>query len=94
MYRKIDLSTVDKGVISEAAMGTEIEVTTIDNKTLKLKIPAGTQPNAKFRFKGYGLPHMNGGGRGDAYVKILPLVPKKLNKKQKELINELSKTGL
>jgi len=79
---------------TEAALGTEIEVPTIDNKTLKLIIPAGTQPNAKFRFKGYGLPHMNGSGRGDAYVKISPLVPKKLNKKQRDLVNELAKTGL
>ena len=79
---------------SEAALGTEIEIPTIDNKTLKLKIPPGTQPNAKFRFKGYGLPHLNGGGQGDAYVKINPVLPKKLNKKQKNLINSLAETGL
>lgn len=80
--------------ITEALLGTEIEVPTIDQKTLKLKIPAGTQPNAKFRFKGYGLPHMNGSGRGDAYVKVSPLVPQKLNKKQKDLVKELAETGL
>ena len=79
---------------SEAVLGTEIEVPTIDKKTLRLKIPPGTQSNAKFRFKGYGMPHMNANGRGDAYVKIAIAVPKKLNKKQKALMKEISDVGL
>ena len=79
---------------SEAALGTEIEVPTIDKKTLRLKITPGTQNNAKFRLKGYGMPHMNGKGRGDTYVQVTIKVPKKLNKKQKELIQELAETGL
>ena len=72
----------------------EIEVTTIDKKTLRLKIPPGTQSNAKFRFKGYGMPHMNGNGRGDAYVEITIAVPKKLNKSQKEAIETLRRLDL
>ena len=79
---------------SEAALGTEIEVTTIDNKTLRLKITPGTQNSAKFRLKGYGMPHMNSKGRGDTYVQVTIKVPKKLNKKQKELVQELAETGL
>ena len=79
---------------SEAALGTEIEIPTIDKKTLRLKIPPGTQSNAKFRFKGYGMPHMIGNGRGDAYVQITIAVPKKLNKKQKALMKEISDLGL
>ena len=79
---------------SDAVLGAETEITTIDQKLLKLKIPPGTQSNAKFRLKGYGLPHMNGGGRGDAFAEIIITVPKKPNKKQKQLLEELSKTGL
>ena len=79
---------------SEAALGTEIEVPTIDQKKLRLKIPPGTQNNAKFRLKGYGLPHLKGGGRGDAYAEISILVPKKLNKKQKSLLGSLAEEGL
>ena len=79
---------------SDAVLGTEIEVPTIDKKLLKLKIPAGTQNNAKFRLKGYGLPHMNGQGRGDAYAEISIQVPKKLNKQQKALVESLKKEGL
>lgn len=79
---------------SEAVSGTEIEVPTIDKKTLRLKIPAGTQGKARFRMKGYGMPRMNGGGRGDSYVEIAVAVPKKLNKKQKALIKEMAEAGL
>ena len=79
---------------SEATLGTEIEVTTIDNKTLRLKINPGTQNNAKFRLKGYGMPHMNGKGRGDTYVQVTIKVPKKINKKQRDLVQELAETGL
>lgn len=79
---------------SEALLGTEIEVPTIDKKTLRLKIPAGTQSNGKFRLKGHGVPHMNRSGRGDAYVRVNVAIPKKPNKKQKALAEELAEAGL
>ena len=96
VYRRVDddLYFKQKLKFSESALGTEIEVPTIDQKTLNLKIPAGTQDNAKFRLKGYGLPHMKGGGRGDAYAEISIAVPKKLNKKQKSLVKSLKEAGL
>ena len=79
---------------TEAALGTEIEVPTIDKKTLRLKVPPGTQNNAKFRLKDYGIPHMNGRGRGDAFVSINIEVPRDLTKKQEETIKKLSELGL
>ncbi|MFC1534429.1 DnaJ C-terminal domain-containing protein [Thermodesulfobacteriota bacterium] len=79
---------------SEAVLGTEIEVTTIDKKRMRLKIPPKTQSNAKFRLKGYGMPHMNNKGRGDAYVVVNISVPKRLDKKQKALLKEISEAGL
>jgi len=79
---------------TEAALGTEIEVPTIDKKTLKLKIPAGTQGNARFRLKGYGMPHMGEKGRGDAFVVINISVPKELDKRQKDILKKASETGL
>ncbi|MBW2031412.1 MAG: DnaJ domain-containing protein [Deltaproteobacteria bacterium] len=79
---------------SEAVLGTEIEVPTIDNKTLKLRINPGTRDNAKLRLKGYGMPRMNGNGRGDAYVQINIDIPKRLNKKQRALLKELADAGL
>ena len=79
---------------SEAVLGSEIEVETIDEKRWKLKIPPGTQDNSKFRMKGQGLPHMDGSGKGDAYAEIKIDVPKKLSKRQKELVEALSQEGL
>jgi curved DNA-binding protein len=79
---------------SDAVLGTEIEVPTIDKKLLKLRVPSGTQNNAKFRLKGYGMPHMNGQDRGDAYAEITIEVPKKLTKKQKAIVESLKKEGL
>jgi|WetSurSiteA1Bulk_404760.scaffolds.fasta_scaffold27812_2 curved DNA-binding protein len=79
---------------TEAALGTEIEVPTIDKKTLKLKIPAGAQGNARFRLKGYGMPHMNDKGRGDAYVIISISVPRELDKRQKDMLKKAAEIGL
>jgi len=91
---KNDLYFKQQIKFSEAVLGTEIEIQTIDKKRLKLKIPPGTQNNARFRFKGYGLPHMKGHGRGDAYAEITVQIPKKLNKKQKPLVKSLAEEGL
>ncbi len=79
---------------SEAALGTKIEVPTIDGKRLSLKMPAGSQGGSKLRLKGYGMPSMDGRGRGDAYVKIHIAVPKKLNSKQRAIVQELKDVNL
>jgi curved DNA-binding protein len=79
---------------SQAVLGTEIEVPTIEGKWLKLKIPPGTQNNAKLRLKGCGMPHMNGQGRGDAYAEISIQVPKKLSKNQKAALKNLADADL
>ncbi|MBN2419072.1 MAG: DnaJ domain-containing protein [Deltaproteobacteria bacterium] len=80
--------------LTEAVLGTEIDVPTIDKKTLRLKIPPGTQNNAKFRLKGYGIPHINTNERGDAYVSVNIETPKTLTKKQEEVFKKLSELGL
>ncbi len=79
---------------SEAALGTNLEIQTIDGKRFNLKIPSGTQCNTKFRLKGHGLPHMKGDGRGDAYAEIVVDVPKKVDAEQKRLIKSLSELDL
>ena len=70
VFRRVndDLYFKQKIKFSESVLGTEIEVPTIDQKTLKLKIPPGTQDNAKFRLKGYGLPHMKKDGRRETHL--------------------------
>ena len=80
--------------LSEAILGTNISVPTLSGKELKLKIPAGTKHKTKMRLSGHGLPHMHGKGQGDLYVNIHVNMPKRLNKKQKALIEQLAETGL
>lgn len=75
---------------SEAALGTTIEVPTLDGKA-KLKIPAGTQPGTVLRMKGKGIPDVHGYGHGSQNVKVAVQVPEKLTKKQKELLKQFDK---
>jgi curved DNA-binding protein len=78
---------------TQASLGTTIEVPTL-NGIKKVKIPAGTSGNTKLRLKGEGMPHLKGRGHGDAYVRIVVKVPKKLTSKQRELVEDLAKEGL
>jgi len=79
--------------VSQAILGTTIEVPTIDGSVKRVKVPAGTQPNTKIRLKGCGVEGLKG-EKGDQYVKISVHIPKKLTSKQEELIRQLAKEGL
>ncbi len=70
---------------SQATLGAEIEVPTIDGN-VTYNIPAGTQPGTTFRLKGKGVQRLQREGRGDQMVKVTVDVPKNLNKKQKEAL--------
>ncbi len=86
--------TLDKEIkISEALLGTTIEVPTLDGSK-HIKVPPGTQSHSRIRLKGFGLPHFQGGGRGDEFVRILIKHPKSLTEKQKKLAEEMKKEGL
>jgi len=77
--------------IADAALGTSLEIPTIDGAKAKIKIPAGTQSGKQFRLKGKGMPYMRGSGNGDLYVQINTEVPVSLNKEQKELLEKFRK---
>lgn len=77
---------------SQAASGDVVEVDTVDG-SVKLRIPAGTQPGAVIRLRGKGVSHLRGSGRGDHYVRILVMVPRHLTRRQKELLEEFSAIG-
>ncbi len=75
----------------QAALGSELEVPTLDGRG-DLKIPHGTQPGDVLRMKGMGFPHLNGYGRGDQLVRIHIEVPKRLSSEQEELLRKFAKT--
>ena len=74
--------------IADAALGTTIEIPTIDGKKAKIKIPDGTQDGKQFRLKGKGMPFMRRGDFGDLYVQIKTEVPVYLNKEQRNLLEK------
>ena len=77
--------------IADAALGTTIEIPTIDGKKAKIKIPDGTQEGKQFRLKGKGMPFMRKGDYGDLYVQVKTEVPVFLNKEQKDLLERFRK---
>jgi len=60
----------------------------------KVKVPAGTQSHTKMRLKGLGMPHFQGEGRGDEYVKVIVKIPRRVSEKSRGLIQELAKEGI
>lgn len=85
-----DIITEEEISYPDAALGKELSVETIDG-SVKIRVPAGAQPNTLIRLSGRGVQRVRGGGRGDHYVKIKIVVPKKLTHKQKELLEALQK---
>ena len=77
--------------LAQAALGSEIEVPTLDGEE-KLRIPAGTQPGRVFRIRGKGVPHLRRNGRGDQLVVISIDIPKSLTPEQRDLLEKLSET--
>ena len=92
--REGDDITVEKEIsFSEAALGTHIEVPTLEG-TKKVRVPPGTQSHTKMRLRGLGIPHFQGTGKGDEYVKVIVRVPKRVTDKTRKLIEELSREGI
>ena len=76
----------------DAALGCEITVPTLEG-TEKIKVSSGSQPNTIIKLKGKGVTHINSRGKGDQFVRIVVNIPTKLNKHQKNLLDEFQKTS-
>lgn len=77
--------------ITQASLGSEVLVPTIENKKVKVRIPPGTQTGKVLRLKNEGVPYLNDRTRrGDMYIEILVEVPDRLNQRAKTLLKELS----
>ena len=79
---------------SQVALGGEVEISTLDGKSILLKIPSGTESGKVLRLSGKGIPHFSSYGQGSLYVKLVVRTPQKLNKTQKELLEKLAKEGI
>ena len=72
------------------ALGGTIKVPTLNGRE-EVHVPAGTQPGARFKLRGKGMPNVSGRGHGDLHVIASVAVPKKLTKDQQHLLEELAK---
>ena len=76
----------------QAALGTEIDVPTL-NGTRSLRIPKGTESGDVLQIKGEGFPKLGSGMRGDLLVQVFVKTPKKLTKRQEEILQEFERIG-
>jgi molecular chaperone DnaJ len=75
--------------VTQASLGADIQVSTLDSKTIKVRIPPGIQNGKLLRIRDEGVP--NGGRRGNLYIKVIVQIPAKLSKRGRELMEELSR---
>jgi molecular chaperone DnaJ len=76
--------------VAQAALGTRIAVPTVDGDE-EVEIKPGTQPGTELRLRGKGVPHLRrAGSRGDLHVFVNVIVPTKLSKRERELLEELA----
>ncbi len=76
--------------LSNAALGTTVEVPSIDGGRSKIKIPSGTQHGKQFRLKGKGMPVLRRNIFGDLYIRVVTQVPTNLSKRQREILEEFN----
>jgi molecular chaperone DnaJ len=86
LYFEADLS------IAQASLGTKLKVPTVDGEPIDVEIKPGTQPGTEIRLRGKGVPHLRRQGtRGDLHVIANVVVPTKLSKHQRELLEAFAK---
>lgn len=84
-----DIFVEHKIPFSLAALGGTTEVPTLEG-TLKLKIRPGTQSHALVRLRGEGVKHLQRSGKGDLYVRLVVVVPEKLTKEQRKVLEQFA----
>jgi len=77
---------------TEAALGATVHIPTPGGGRVALKVPPGTTDGRTLRVGGKGAPRLSGGGRGDLLARVRVVVPAKLSKDERELVEKLGKT--
>ena len=78
---------------AEAALGASVEVPSPYGERLSIKVPPGSETGKLLKLKAHGAPKLKGGGKGDLLARLRVTVPKKLTKKQRELLEEYAKAS-
>ncbi|HUV47030.1 MAG TPA: DnaJ C-terminal domain-containing protein [Candidatus Bathyarchaeia archaeon] len=75
---------------SLAVLGGNTEIPTLDGQ-VKIKIRQGTQPGTMIRLRGKGIPHPQGYGKGDQYIRLIITIPQRLNREQRKILEEFER---
>jgi molecular chaperone DnaJ len=78
--------------ITQAALGTVLDVPTLDGGKTRVNVPEGTQSGTSFRVRGQGVPNLGARGKGDLHVAVRVVVPTRLTGEQRKLMEQLAKT--
>lgn len=89
--RDYDIHSEHAISFTQAALGAEVKIDTIDGKET-LKVAPGTQPNQVFRLRSKGVQFLDGSGRGDHYVHVVVKIPTALTDQQRTLLEQLAET--
>ncbi|MSU54273.1 MAG: molecular chaperone DnaJ [Candidatus Staskawiczbacteria bacterium] len=93
--RKEDDLYISKTIgFSQAVLGDEIEIPTLEGKNMLLTIPQGTESGKVLRISGKGIAHFNGYGNGNLYVELIIDTPRKISKEQRKVLDQLKNLGL
>ena len=74
---------------TQATMGCDLFIPTLDGRRIKIKVPSGTQCNHVFRLRGEGIENFTNGRRGDFYVRIIIAIPRMYDSKHRKVLNQL-----
>jgi molecular chaperone DnaJ len=75
--------------VTQASLGAEIQVSTLEGRTIKVKVPSGIQNGKMLRIRDEGVPYS--GRRGNLYIKLMIQIPEKLSRRGRELMEELAR---
>lgn len=88
LREKADLYMEQTISFIDAIKGTSLNIKHLDDKIIKVNIPAGTQPNTKVRVQGKGMPILNTDHYGDLYINVKVSIPKKVSQSQIDLLDQ------
>jgi len=76
--------------VAQAALGTSVDVPTLEGEPVAVRVDPGTQHGHVFTIRGQGVPHLRGSGRGDLQARVRVVTPTRLNDEQRELMERLA----
>ena len=79
--------------MTQAALGTQVEVPVVDGSRARVTVPAGTQTGDQFRLRGKGFSVLRSAARGDMYVQVMVETPQNLSRRQRELLQEFERAS-